>query len=100
MDDTKILSKIAAEFTSEENVTISNWFGKPCLKVEGKVFAALWRGDMAFKLTKEAHGEALEIEGAHLFDPRGKGQPMKEWVFILERWLSLIISTRIMSIRI
>lgn len=37
---------------------------------------------MAFKLTGEAHAEALRVEGAHLFDPRGKGQPMKAWVQI------------------
>ncbi|HEC60845.1 MAG TPA: hypothetical protein ENI27_01170 [bacterium] len=54
----------------------------PCLKVGGKVFAALWGSDMALKLTGEAHAEALRVEGAHLFDPRGKGHPMKEWVQI------------------
>ncbi len=82
MDDTQILSELAAEFSPEQDVAVGKWFGKPCLKVGGKVFAALWRGDVAFKLTGEAHSEALQIKGAHLFDPRGQGQPMKEWVQI------------------
>jgi hypothetical protein len=82
MDDTYILNEIAAEFGADEDVTSGNWFGKPCLKVGGKVFAALWGSDMVFKLRGDAHTEALRVEGARLFDPRGKGHPMKEWVQI------------------
>jgi hypothetical protein len=82
MDDTQILNEIAAAFHPEQEVTTGKWFGKPCLKVGGKVFAALWGGEMAFKLTGEAHAKALQVEGAQLFDPRGKGHPMKEWVQI------------------
>ena len=77
-----MLTDIAHELSSEQEVTIGKWFGKPCLKVGGRVLAALWGDDMAFKLTGEAHAEALRVEGAHLFDPRGKGHPMKEWVQI------------------
>jgi hypothetical protein len=82
MDGMQILNDIAAELSSGQDVTVGRWFGKPCLQVGGKVFAALWGGDMAFKLTGQAHVEALQVEGAHLFDPRGKGHPMKEWVQI------------------
>ena len=80
MNSIQTLNDIAAELSSEQDVTVGKWFGKPCLKVGGKVFAALWGGDMAFKLAGEAHAKALHVEGAHLFDPRGKGHPMKEWV--------------------
>ena len=66
MSDTQILNEVAAEFSSEQDVTPGKWFGKLCLKVSGKVFAALSGGDMAFKLTGEAHSEALQVEGAHL----------------------------------
>jgi hypothetical protein len=82
MDDTKTLNDMATQFRSQQDVSTGNWFGKPCLKVGGKVFAALWGGDMAFKLAGEAHAEALQVEGAHLFDPRGKGHAMKAWVQI------------------
>jgi len=35
---------------------------------------------MVFKLTGEAHHEAISLDGAQLFDPSGKKRPMKEWV--------------------
>ncbi len=76
------LEEIAGRLSPQMDVSIGKWFGKPCLKVGRKVFAALWGDDMAFKLTGEAHSEALQLDGAHLFDPRGKGHPMKEWVQI------------------
>jgi len=82
MNEPQILNGIAAELGAEQNVAPGTWFGKLCLKVGGKVFAALWGDDMAFKLTGEAHSEALQVEGAHLFDPRGQGHPMKAWVQI------------------
>jgi hypothetical protein len=82
MNGKQVLTEIAAELNAEQDVTTGQWFGKLCLKVDGKVFATLWGGDMAFKLAGEAHGKALRVEGAHLFDPRGKGHPMKEWVQI------------------
>jgi hypothetical protein len=80
MTDAQTLEGIATQFSPELDVTIGRWFGMPCLKVGGKVFVALWGGDLAFKLTGAAHSEALQIEGARLFDPRGKGHPLKEWV--------------------
>lgn len=80
MTDTRELDHIAAQFNPGQDVSTGKWFGMPCLKVSGKVFAALWGSDMVFKLKGQARSEALQVEGARLFDPRGKGQPMKEWV--------------------
>jgi hypothetical protein len=80
MNDSETLVDIAAGFGADEAVTIGKWFGMPCLKVGGKVFAALWGGDMVFKLAGEAHAEALQVQGAQPFDPRGQGHPMKQWV--------------------
>jgi len=82
MSDSHILAEIAAGFDPEQDVTTGKWFGKPCLKVGGKVLATLWGDGMAFKLTGKAHAEALQVEGARLFDPRGQGHPLKEWVQI------------------
>jgi len=84
MSDRETLQEIAAAFGAEADVTVGSWFGKPCLKVGGKVFAVLHGGDLAFKLAGEAHEEALQIDGARLFDPRGKDQPMKQWVQVPE----------------
>nr|WP_294859730.1 TfoX/Sxy family protein [uncultured Fluviicola sp.] len=58
----------------------SQMFGKPCFKVNGKAFMSLFDNQLVFKLTGDAHTEALSLDGSQLFDPSGKGRPMKEWV--------------------
>lgn len=55
-------------------------FGKPCFKVKGKAFVCFFNDSMVFKLTGKVHEEALGRKGSMLFDPSGKGRPMKEWV--------------------
>jgi hypothetical protein len=56
----------------------------PCLKRSGRVIAGFTRGTaMVFKLTDpEAHARALAYEGAHLFDPSGRGEPFRQWVVV------------------
>ena len=58
----------------------SQMFGKPCFKVNKKAFVCFFQGEMVFKLTGDSHAEALSLDGSKLFDPSGKGRPMKEWV--------------------
>lgn len=60
----------------------SQMFGKPCFKINGKAFIAFYENSLVCKLTGNAHTEALSLNNAHLFDPSGKGRPMKEWVQI------------------
>lgn len=55
-------------------------FGKECLKINGKAFAAFHQNKMVFKLTDKDHEKALSLKGAKLWDPSGKKKPMKEWV--------------------
>ncbi|MCJ7622583.1 MAG: hypothetical protein MUO76_03700 [Anaerolineaceae bacterium] len=74
------LKTLAALFSGDSRVVEGKWFGKICLKVNGKTFTVLFGRDVAFKLPDDALKEALQIDGAHLFDPRGKGNPFKEWV--------------------
>jgi hypothetical protein len=59
----------------------SQMFGKPCFKINGKAFVSFFNNEMIFKLTGEAHSEALSLDGSQLFDPSGK-RPMKEWIQI------------------
>lgn len=65
-------------------------FGKPCYKINGKAFVCFFQNEMVFKLTDDAHREALALAGAQLFDPSGKKRPMKEWVQVpaahAEQW--------------
>lgn len=69
-----------AEELAGSGVVVSSMFGKPCLKAGSKAFACLFRDGVAFKLAGPEHGKALDMDGAELFDPSGKGRPMKEWV--------------------
>lgn len=50
--------------TAEE----SQMFGKPCFKINGKAFVSFFENSMVFKLTGEAHKEALSLDGSQLFD--------------------------------
>jgi hypothetical protein len=74
------LNEIANSFTPNQQVQVSKWYGKPCLKSQNKVFVVLWGKTLAFKLTGTNHAKALALPKARLFDPRGNGHAMKEWV--------------------
>ena len=80
---------IVAELLATSPAKSGAMFGMPCLKINGKAFAGFYQGAMVFKLAGPAHGVALAITGAHLFDPMG-GRPMKEWVEVpsaqAKRW--------------
>ncbi len=68
----------------------SQMFGKPCFKIYKKAFVSFFKECMVFKLTGDAHTEALSLDGSELFDPSGKNRPMKEWVQVpfdyQEKW--------------
>src|SRR3954452_9524929 len=59
--------------------------GMPCVKNGGKLALGFVRdeGAVVFKLEDAEQREAaLALDGAHLFDPSGKGRPFKEWVVV------------------
>jgi hypothetical protein len=60
--------------------TASQMFGKKCYKIAGKAFVCFFQDCMVFKLSATDHAIAIGLPGARLFDPSGKGRPMKEWV--------------------
>lgn len=59
---------------------LSQMFGKPCFKTNGKAFMCFFENCMVFKLSGAVHQEALGLAGSQLFDPSGRGRAMKEWV--------------------
>lgn len=77
---TPTFETLQAQFAADPRVAASKWFGKTCLKVDGKAFVVLFGHDLAFKLAEGPRAAALQIAGAHLFDPRGQGNAFKEWV--------------------
>ena len=83
---------VVSEMIASSATTSGKMFGMPCLKNNnGKMFAGFYEGAMAFKLGGASHAEALALSGCRLFDPSGRGRPMKEWVEVpaehVSRWL-------------
>ena len=79
-----------------DGVTATTMMGMPSVKRNGKLVAGFAPGAeaMTFKLTDPAaHADALALEGAELFDPSGRGRPMKAWVQVpvrhADRWPEL-----------
>jgi hypothetical protein len=83
MDDAQVLfDEIAAHLAKQPGVVRAKMFGMPSVKVNGNAFMGFEKGEMVFKLRGEDHVRALAAPGASLFDPSGRGRPMKEWVSI------------------
>src|SRR5438067_487738 len=84
---------VAGEVTATSSAITGKMFGMPCLKNNGKAFAGFYQDAMVFKLKAPSHSEALALSGSRLFDPSGRGRPMKEWVEVTVehafRWLEL-----------
>lgn len=75
-----LYEKIGMELGETHDVKLGKMFGKLCMKVNGKAFAAFHEDAMVFKLSGDRHAEAMNLPGSILFDPSGKNKPMKEWV--------------------
>ncbi|HEY4033843.1 MAG TPA: hypothetical protein VGL94_07770 [Ktedonobacteraceae bacterium] len=90
-DARAIYDEVTTEMMATSPTTSGKIFGMPCLKNNGKAFAGYYQSAMVFKLTVPEHTEALALAGAQLFDPSGRGRPMKEWVEVpvehAARWL-------------
>jgi hypothetical protein len=71
------------QLTSEiPEVKSGKMFGALCMKTSnGKSAAMVWKDNIVVKLSKGLLEEALNLEGAQLFEPM-EGKPMKEWVQI------------------
>lgn len=72
---------IAESLAASHGTVSSQMFGKPCLKVGGKAFAAFFKDCMVFKLGREEMPLLLDqYPGSELWDPSGKGRAMKDWL--------------------
>lgn len=75
------------------DVRLGEVFGAVCITSAGKAFAALDEasGAMAFKLAEDdQRDEAMAIDGAGPWDPKGQGRPLPDWVAVphgaADRW--------------
>ncbi len=86
--------ELAVLAQSLEGAQPGQLFGKPSLKVGKAHFICGFQQCLVVKVGKEAIQTMLpNFEGSMLFDPSGKGRPMKDWLQIpdtyREQWPSL-----------
>jgi hypothetical protein len=72
--------KLVDSLSTVEGVSAGQLFGKACLKIRGKAFVAQQGEYVVFKLAGDEHRESMALPDALLWDPSGKGRPMREWV--------------------
>ncbi|MBM4423563.1 MAG: hypothetical protein FJ030_09250 [Chloroflexi bacterium] len=96
MPENALFASIVERLANDPQVQLSNWFGFPCAKLDGKPFAALYNESIVLKLGQSRVQKMLKAKEGKKFDPSGMGRPMKEWVVIeppesvaRERWLAL-----------
>ena len=78
----QLFEKLAAHFLPDRRVSAGTGFGSnPGLRVGGKIFAMLVRGELVVKLPRERVDELVKKGTGAAFDA-GKGRPMKEWVTV------------------
>lgn len=81
-----MFEQLAARFLADPAVTQGTGFGSnPGLRVGGKIFATLGRGELVVKLPRERVDQLVKSGAGARFDPRHDGRLMKEWVTIPPR---------------
>ena len=74
---------IGQDLAERHETTLGQLFSKPCLKLNGKAFAAFFQDEMVFKLG-QAEVSLLKEKyiGSVNWDPSGKNRAMKDWIQI------------------
>jgi hypothetical protein len=72
------LAALARAYASDKRVTMGKLFASYGLKVDGKIFAMVVKGNLVVKLPAPRVDELIAAGAASRFDPR-HGRPMKEW---------------------
>ncbi|MCW2920405.1 MAG: hypothetical protein JWL76_279 [Thermoleophilia bacterium] len=64
------------------DVRAGKMFGRDAVMYRGKAIACFIPDGCTIPLDDPEHADALALSGAKLFDPSGKGRPMKAWVVL------------------
>jgi hypothetical protein len=97
-DQDRLFASIAESELAMPGVTSGTGFGRSeGLRISGKIFAMLVRGELVVKLPKPRVEDLTASGVGHHFDP-GNGRLMKEWVAITpgasRRWRKLVEEAR------
>ena len=90
----QLWAPIAKDQLAKRGVTSGTGFGtNEGLRVSGRIFAMLVRGELVVKLPRDRVDELVDAGAARRFDA-GKGRPMKEWASVpasaSRRWKGLV----------
>lgn len=80
-DADALFAPVAEAFAGDRHVTLGKMFGSTGLKVGGKVFAMVVKGNLVVKLPKQRVEELVDVGDGRYFDP-GHGRLMKEWIAV------------------
>jgi hypothetical protein len=83
-DPEALFGQLVARFSADPEVTPptgGSGFGATGLKVGGKLFAMLTKGELVVKLPRRRVEELVAAGTGRAFDP-GHGRVMKEWVTV------------------
>ena len=90
--ETEAFDALVRSMRARPGVTVATMFGAPGLRINGKVFATLYKGDLVLKLSQQRVQELIDSGDAVLFDP-GHGRVSKEWAAVkpraVDRWPAL-----------
>lgn len=88
---------IVKALRADPRVTEMKMFGAPGLRVSGKVFCTLYKGDLVLKLPAERVDKLIRARDGKHWDP-GHGRVMKEWVSVTTskrgQWMTLATEAR------
>ncbi len=91
--DPSFVPVVEAFARNRQVVAGSGWgAGNTVLKVKGKIFAMVIRGELVVKVSKARAAELVDDGTGGYFDPRRDGRLMKEWVVVAPGradWISL-----------
>jgi TfoX/Sxy family transcriptional regulator of competence genes len=80
-DPQDAVDRLAEQFLADPRVQRGRMFGATALKLGGKVFAMLVKGELVVKLSTSEAGDLVDAGVGAFFDP-GHGRPMRQWVAV------------------
>ena len=88
-DADALFARLVDRFSSNPSVTLPSVgkrgkFGSSGLRVDGKIFAMVSKGELVVKLPRERVDDLIAAGTGRRFDP-GYGRLMKEWVTVAPR---------------
>jgi hypothetical protein len=80
-DPQNTFDRLAEQFLTDPRTQGGRIFGATALKLDGKVFAMLVKGDLVVKLPTGEAGDLVDAGVGTYFDP-GHGRPLRQWITV------------------